>query len=90
MSDKANFEELLTFPCMFVFRAVGRADSVVQAACVSCVERLLDRRVMDVTVKPSAQGRWRSMRIRVAVLSGDEIRAVYAALNEVDGVRMVL
>ena len=90
MTEKAKFEELLTFPCMFVFRAVGRGDSDVQNACVACVEKLLDRKVMDVTVQDSARGRWRSMRIRVAVLSGEEIRTVYAALNDVDGVKMVL
>ena len=91
MSDpRARFEDLVVFPSVFTFRAVGAAEDAYLARCVARVEQLLGRPVERSDTRPSSQGRWVSVRLAVEVRTADEIRAVYAALHEVDGTRMVL
>jgi putative lipoic acid-binding regulatory protein len=87
---RARFEDLVEFPSVFAFRAVGAAEADYADRCVRRVEDLLARPVQGTEVRPSSKGRWLSVRIAVQVESADEIRSVYTALHEVTGTRMVL
>lgn len=85
-----RFEELLSFPTAFTFRAVGTADAAVQAACQDALAATLGRAAEQVAIQPSRAGSYWVIRLTATVHSGDEIRAVYAALDAVPQIRMVL
>ncbi len=89
-SNEKRFEELLTFPCLFVFRVVAHTGEETKRACEAALLAVLSRPAEGVEVKPSSKGNYQAIRIGVTVISADEIRALYAALNAVEGVRMVL
>ena len=88
--SRARFEDLVEFPAVFTFRAVGAAADDYLDRCLARVEELLERPVSRHEIRPSSHGRWVSVRIAVEVRSADEIRAVYGALHAIDGTRMVL
>ena len=88
--NEKRFEELLEFPCLFVFRVVAHTGEQVRMACEAALQELLDRPAEGVEIKPSSKGNYQVIRIGVTVISADEIRALYAVFNDVDGVRMVL
>ncbi len=83
-------DELLDYPNLFVFRVVGAADADLEAACRRAVLQHLERPAEATEVKPSAGGKWVSVRLAVTVVSADEIRGLYAFLHALPGVRMVL
>lgn len=85
-----RLEELVDFPAQFTFRALGAAEDDFSARCAAAVTRALGRMAETVTSQPSAGGRYLAVRVAVTVLTPAEIYAVYAALREVQGVRMVL
>lgn len=88
--NEKRFEELLEFPCLFVFRVVAHNGQQTRLACEAVLRDMLSRPAEGVEVKPSSKGNYQVIRLGVTVISADEIRALYTALNEVDGVRMVL
>lgn len=83
-------DDLVSFPSLMVFRAVGPDGVVFPAECLAAVDRALGRTPTSHELLRSAQGRWISVRVAATVVSADEVRAVYAALQAVDGVRLVL
>ena len=88
--NEKRFEELLEFPCLFVFRVVAHTGEQTRLACEAVLQDLLSRPAEGVEIKPSSKGNYQVIRLGVTVISADEIRALYTALNDVDGVRMVL
>ena len=88
-SDK-RFEDLLEFPTDFTFRAVCEAEPNILADCRAAVAEILSRPVSKTATQPSRKGNYVVVRLTATVLDADEIRAVYAGLDAVDGVRMVL
>ena len=87
---QARFEDLVEFPSLFVFRALGAASADLHQRCVRSVEQHLDRRVESVETAPSSKGAYVAVRVGVIVTSADEIRSTYDLLAKVEGIRMVL
>ena len=90
MTEEKRGLDLLDFPCMFIFRAVAGGQEQTRIDCESAVADTLSRPVQGVEVKPSSKGNYQVIRLGVTVLSTDEVRAVYAALHAVEGVRLIL
>jgi putative lipoic acid-binding regulatory protein len=90
MSEKPTLEELLEFPNTFTFRVVAAHREDLQGEVREMVERLLDRPAVHVSCQPSSKGAFMSIRVSVVVTTAHEIRSVYAELNTIDGLRMLL
>ena len=93
MTDKKQqkrFEELLEFPCLFVFRVLAHNGDQVRTGCEATLKRVLSRPAEGVEIRPSSKGNYQVIRLGVTVISADEIRSLYTAFNDVEGVRMVL
>ncbi|MEL6345158.1 MAG: DUF493 domain-containing protein [Myxococcota bacterium] len=88
-NDK-HFEDLMDFPAEMTFRVVGDATALFRAASESAVFETLGRAASPVAVQPSKGGKYWVVRLTVTVDNADEIRALYQALNGVDGARMVM
>ncbi len=83
-------DELMEFPASYTFRAVAATLPGLPQACAKAVESALGRPVREVSVQPSSKGKWTSVRVTAQVQSADEVLAAYAALKEIDGVKMTL
>jgi putative lipoic acid-binding regulatory protein len=88
--DTPPLDELMEFPAAFTFRAVAATLPGLPQACATAVENALGRAPDKVSVQPSSKGKWTSVRVTAQVHSADEVLAAYAALKELDGVRMTL
>lgn len=85
-----RLEDLVAFPSLFVFRAVGDAADDLAGRCRAALAEGLGRPAEQVDTQPSSGGRFLSVRLGATVHSPAEIHAVYAALRAVAGVRLVL
>lgn len=83
-------EDLVEFPSVFVFRAVGDAQDDLAGRCATALAQSLGRPAERVETHPSSAGRFLSVRLAATVLAPADILAVYAALRAVQGVRLVL
>jgi uncharacterized protein len=88
--DARRLERLLRFPTDFTFQVIGAADPELPARCAEAAGVALGRPVDGLDSRPSARGRWVAVHVRATVLDADEVVAVYAALGNLDGVRMLL
>ncbi len=80
MSDAT--ETLLTFPCDFPIKAMGLADSGLEALVVEIVSRhaaAVD--LDDLSVRPSRGGKWVSVTVNVEAQSRDQLDAIYRELS---------
>jgi putative lipoic acid-binding regulatory protein len=88
--EKPSLEELIEFPATFTFRAVADTSPDIIDLCEQAVSNALGRKVMQTASNPSKNGRFCSVRVTATVISADEIRAAYAAIHALDGIRMML
>ena len=89
-SKTIHFDQLLTFPHLFIFRIVGYADDTLMQRCVDALEACLNRKIVSSEQLPSRTGRFVRIHIGITTLNGDEIYAGYDAIKSIDGVRMAL
>ena len=88
--ETTPLHELMDFPAVYTFRAVAATLPGLPQACADAVESALGRAPELVSAKPSAKGKWTSVRVTAQVESAEEVLAAYAALKQVDGVKMTL
>lgn len=90
MSQRPDLEKLLTFPHLFIFRAIGTTEDSLVDRCRAAVEESIGRPSASTESAPSSAGRYTSVRVGAVVLNAEEIHATFRALHAVEGVRMVL
>lgn len=85
-------DELVEFPCVFSFKAVGEASASFLPDLQGRVERVLGRPVRpeELTVRHSAKGRYESVTLALWVTSGQQVYAIYEAISEDQRVRYIL
>jgi putative lipoic acid-binding regulatory protein len=99
--ERGRIHDLVSFPCEFCFKAVGRVVDDVDdeegaqgfvATLLERVARVLGRDVTDGehTVRKSAQGTYESVTLTLWVTSGDEVYSIYAALGDDERVKYLL
>lgn len=85
-----RIHELVEFPCVFRFTAVANAGCI--AELLARVAAVIGRAVTDEehSVRASAHGAYESVTINLRVTSGDEVYAVYRAMQEDTRVKYLL
>jgi len=83
-------EDLLEFPTRFTFRAMGVAEETLVERCAQVVLDVTGRSAESVDQRESAAGRYRSVHLTVWMDTADQIRAIFAGLRALQGVRLVL
>lgn len=92
MERPYNLSQLIEFPCDYQFKAFGLSDEkgsffeAVGAAVASVVPVSLDA----MKSRPSAQGTYLCVTIMVRLHNADQLKAIYAALREVKGLKYLL
>ncbi len=85
-------DELVEFPCVFRFKAVGEATGGFVRDMLARVAQVLGRAVRDDehSVRQSAKGRYESVTLDLFVNDGDEVYEIYQAISDDQRVRFLL
>ncbi|WP_295543709.1 DUF493 domain-containing protein [uncultured Thiohalocapsa sp.] len=80
---QASQQTLLDFPCIFPIKAMGAADTAIEAV----VREILHRHVPDldpgaVTTRASSGGKWLAVTARVRAQSKAQLDAIYRELSD--------
>jgi putative lipoic acid-binding regulatory protein len=89
-SPPPKLSDLISFPSAFTFRVMAEAGPDLEARCQQALTAALGQPASGVESRPSSAGRYQAVRLTATVATPDEVYAVYAALQRVEGVRMVL
>lgn len=92
MDEPSSLSELLEFPCDYQFKAFGPGeddDGFVQSvrqAVSSVVPVSLDA----VRTRPSSRGTYVCVTVVVRLYNIDQVRAIYASLRRIEGLKYLL
>ena len=79
---QAAAETLLQFPCTFPIKAMGAADSDIEATVLEILSRHAPDLAPDaVTTRLSSGGRWLAVTARVRAQSQAQLDAIYRELT---------
>ena len=90
MSEGSSFDDLMDFPSVFVFRIICLAQKSLLPTCTAAIEGAIGRNIESYEIKPSSKGNLQSLRIAILVLEGSEIYNGFSALENVEGVKLVI
>ena len=90
--SRRPIDDLVEFPCVFQFKAVGVASGGFVADLLERVGQVLGRQVEphEHSVRQSAQGRYKSVTLALFVHSGEQVYSIYRAISEDHRVRYLL
>jgi putative lipoic acid-binding regulatory protein len=85
-----RIHDLVQFPCVFRFTAVASAGSIGEL--LLRVARVIGRAVTpeEHSVRASEHGAYESVTLNLEVASGDEVYAIYAAMQRDERVKYLL
>lgn len=86
---KTKLNELLEFPCSFVYKIIG----VAQQELVDQVVKVVQNRApgdYSPQVKLSSKGNYHSVSIVITATHIEQVETLYAELSKIDIVHMVL
>ncbi len=86
---QTKFDELMEFPALFPFRVMGLASDKLADQVVEVVQQHAPG---DYTtqIRPSRNGTYYSVAIKVTVTSKSHIETLYTSLAAIEGVKHVL
>ena len=85
-------EELLEFPWDYIVKAVGHNDppGAFVAAGQATVGETVTAPLDALKVRPSGQGTYACVSVVVRLHTFEQLKNIYAALRQVEGIRYVL
>ncbi|HET6264814.1 MAG TPA: DUF493 domain-containing protein [Usitatibacter sp.] len=91
MSDPQASESLLTFPCIFPLKVMGRREDGFAQAVSDVVRRHApDFHPETLEMRPSKNGRYLSLTVTLNARSREQLDALYSELSKHPMVMMVL
>lgn len=84
-------EAMHTFPCVFTFKVIGKAEDDFAARVLAAVQSELDHpHVPQHSVRETKQGRHISLTVEPHVGSSYQVLAIYRKIQTVEGLVMLL
>lgn len=84
-------ESLLTFPCEFPVKVMGRASENFEAEVVAIVRKYApDVTTADIHQRPSGKGNYIAVTVTVNATSKEQLDNIYLDLNAHESVVMML
>lgn len=83
-----GFDQLLTFPTLFVFRIIGEESDEIVDACTNALKQIFET-IQAVESIPSRTGRFTRIHIGVMALEASQLYQGYDVLKKIQGIRMV-
>lgn len=89
--DEPENPSLLTFPCIFPLKVMGRReDDFAQVICEIVQRHATDFHPRTLEMRPSKNGRYLSLTVTINATSKDQLDALYTELSRHPMVIMVL
>ena len=89
--DAAIEKDLLSFPCRFEIKVVGRQSVNFGARIYSVIDRHLgNTRIMDISSRCSRKGKYLSLTCVIKAVSREQLDSIYFDLNREPDVLMIL
>ena len=86
-----NEESLLTFPCEFPIKVMGRSSKTFETDVVAIVRKHVpDLPDSAVSSRPSGKGNFIAITIRIIATSKEQLDNIYLELNAHESVLMTL
>ena len=86
-----NEESLLTFPCEFPIKVMGRSSETFETDVVGIVRKHVpDLPDSAVTSRPSGKGNYVAITVIVSATSKEQLDNIYRELNAHEAVMMTL
>ena len=83
-----RFEELIAFPCEHTFKVIAAPEGLEQRVRDALATR--GQPTPHISRRTSSNGRWLSLSVTVQVASGVELDQLYAALEGLRGLKMLV
>ena len=83
-------EDLLDFPCHYQFKAMGLAGDRFRQAIVTAVGQHVAVAEDAIECRLSGKGKYQSVSVDVTLQNYQQLIAIYAAMREVDDLKMLL
>ena len=91
MSQPQQPDSLLTFPCVFPMKVMGRReDGFAQVVCDIVLKHAPDFHPETIEMRSSKQGRYLSLTVTINARSREQLDALYSELSKHPMVTMVL
>ena len=91
MAEPDGGPQLLTFPCVFPLKVMGRReDGFAQAISAVVVRHVPDFHPQTLEMRPSRNGRYLSLTVTINARSREQLDALYTELSGHPMVIMVL
>ena len=89
--EDSSKPSLLTFPCVFPIKVMGRReDGFAQTIAEIVLRHAPDYRPQSLEMRPSKNGRYLSLTVTLNAKSREQLDALYAELSKHPMVMMVL
>lgn len=85
-----TLEELLEFPCDYVFKAFGPQEEQFVEAVRTAVATVVPLPLDCIKLRPSAKGRYQCVTVLTRLHSIEQLKAIYAALRTVENLKYLL
>ncbi len=87
---KVDPKDLLEFPCNYQFKAVGAAGDPFRDAVIAAVDQHACVDPQCVRCRPSGKGAYQAVSVHVDLEDYEQLMAIYAALKEIEDLKMLL
>lgn len=89
--DEPRTDSLLTFPCVFPMKVMGRrADGFAQAVCEIVIRHATDFHAETLEMRSSKNARYLSLTVTINARSREQLDSLYLELSKHPLVMMVL
>ena len=91
MVERHPPEDLLSYPCLYEFKAFGpAADAAFQDAVLQAVSRIVPVGRDALRIRLSSGDQYQCVTVRVRLETGAQLTGIYAILRNVEGLRYLL
>jgi putative lipoic acid-binding regulatory protein len=90
MSEQTKPEDLMDFPCHYQFKAIGEGGEVFCRAVVEAIRIHAPVPAEAVRSQSSRQGTYQSVSVVLTIYSPKQLTSIYAELNKIAGLKMLL
>ncbi len=80
--NKTNIDDLFNFPCEFPIKAIGKDNNNFQQIVLALIQTHIEKiHPKHITSKPSSNGKFLSVTVRILAISKPQLDEIYTALN---------
>lgn len=87
---KPPLEELVDFPCDYIFKAFGPNNESFIESVRATVNRTLFVPLDAIKIRPSSKGEYQCVTVVVRLLNVDQLKAIYTDLQQLAELKYLL